>query len=166
MTDPAPSRQPQLGATPLKSWRERVLHLVALAVGWTLFVWGWYDVSNQPWDTTALKWLVGGSLVVLPLFTVAWIVHNVGIHRRKGPRTHLREVDDSYRHDWNGREISADLATVRGAPIVVIRIEGGRKIYTAAGKLARPDTITRVERVAGAVVREPRRAAAADSGND
>ncbi len=144
MTEPTAARQTHLGATRLKSWRERVLHLAALAVGWALFFWGWYDVSRQPWDTTALKWLVGGSLVVLPLFTVAWILHNVGIHKRKGPRTRLRDVDETYRHDWNGREISADLATVRSAPIVVIRVEGGRKIYTAAGKYPIPTVITQV----------------------
>jgi hypothetical protein len=148
MTEPAAAKQTQLGATRLKGWRERVLHLAALAVGWAMFFWGWYDVSGQPWDTTVLKWLLGGSLVILPLFTIAWILHNVGIHRRKGPRTRLREVDDSYLHDWNGREICADLTTVRSAPIVVIRIEGGRKVYTAAGKYPASPVVTTIERTA------------------
>jgi hypothetical protein len=156
MTEPAAARQTQLGATRLQGWRQRVLHLVALVGGWALFIWGWYDVSRQPWDSTALTWLVGASIVLLPLLTVAWILHNVGIYRRKGPRRGAHAVDDSYLHDWNGREISADLATVRSAPIVVIRIDGNRKIYTAAGAHPVPVSMMCVD-AKGTVPAEPTR---------
>jgi hypothetical protein len=104
-----------------------------LIVGWGLFCWGWYDVLGQHWETQYLTWLVTGSLVVLPSITIAWVLHNVGIHRRKGPRTNLRDVDETYRQDWNGREIAADLGALARANIVVIDIEGDRKVYRPAG---------------------------------
>ena len=133
MTDPAAADEARLGPTPLRGWPQRLVHLVALAGGWGLFFWGWYDVLAQSWDTETLTWLIVGSLVILPTVTLAWVLHNMGIHRRKGPRTRLRAVDESYRRDWNGREISADLATLARANIVVIDVEGDRKVYRPAG---------------------------------
>ncbi len=112
MTEPAAAAEARLSPTPLRGWPQRLLHLAALVAGWGLFFWGWHDVLGQHWDTTALIWLIAGSLVLLPAMTIAWVLHNVGIHRRKGPRTGLRKVDETYRHDWNGREISADFAAL------------------------------------------------------
>ena len=135
MTEPAAAIETRLSPTPLRSWPQRLLHLIALAVGWGLFFWGWYDVLGQNWDTTALIWLIVGSVVLMPAMTFAWVLHNVGIHRRKGPRTGLRKVDEAYRHDWNGREIAADFAALARANVVVIDVEGKRKVYRAGGVL-------------------------------
>jgi hypothetical protein len=135
MTEPAATPEARLSPTPLRGWPQRLLHLAALVVGWALFFWGWYDVLGQHWETTALIWLIVGSLVLLPMMTIAWVLHNVGIHRRKGPRTGVRKVDETYRHDWNGREISADFAALARASVVVIDVEGKRKVYRAGGAL-------------------------------
>ena len=148
MTQPATAPGARFSPTPLRGWPQRLVHLVALIVGWGLFVWGWYDVLGQPWDTTALTWLIGGSAVVLPTLTLAWVLHNVGIHRRKGPRTSVRKVDETYRQDWNGREVSADLAALSRARIVIIDIEGKRKIYRPAGDRATPWAIARATHAA------------------
>lgn len=133
MTEPAAAAEARLGPTPLRGWPQRLLHLAALVVGWGLFFWAWYDVLGQPWNTEYLTWLIAGSLVILPSLTIAWVLHNVGIHHRKGPRKGARGVDETYRHDWNGRKISADLPALASAGIVVIDIEGDRKVYRAAG---------------------------------
>jgi hypothetical protein len=138
MTEPVAAAEARLGPSPLRGWPQRLLHLAALAVGWGLFFWGWYDVFGQSWETEFLTWLVTGSIVILPLITIAWVLHNVGIHRRKGPRTGTRKVDESYRHDWNRRDISADFPALARASIVVIDIEGDRKVYRA--KAAVPTT--------------------------
>jgi hypothetical protein len=135
VTHPAAAADTRLSPTPLRSWPQRLAHLAALVIGWALFFWGWYDVLGQHWDTTALIWLIVGSLVLLPLMTIAWVLHNVGIHRRKGPRTGVRKVDETYRHDWNGREIAADFAALAHAGVVVIDVEGKRKVYRAGGAL-------------------------------
>jgi hypothetical protein len=133
MTEPSAGADARPSATRLSGWPQRLLHLAALVAGWGLFVWGWYDVLGQPWDTRTLTWLVVGSVIVFPVMTTAWVLHNVGIHRRKGPRTSVRPVDESYRADWNGREVGADPAALAGASIVVIDIQGERKHYRPAG---------------------------------
>jgi hypothetical protein len=125
-------------ATPLRGWKQRFAHVVALAVGWALFAWGWVDVLAQTWEIELLAWLIAGSVVTLPTITLAWILHNVGIHRRKGPRTRLRPVDEVYLRDWNGRAICADLPALALAHIVVIEIEGERKVYRPAGAPGAP----------------------------
>lgn len=135
MTEPAAAAEARPGPTPLRGWPQRLLHLAALVVGWGLFFWGWHDVLGQHWDTTALVWLIGGSLVLFPALTIAWVLHNVGIHRRKGPRTGTRKVEETYRRDWNGREIAADFAALARASIVVIDVEGRRKVYRDGGVL-------------------------------
>jgi hypothetical protein len=146
-----------LGATPLHGWPQRLAHLVALAVGWGLFFWGWHDVLGQTWETEFLRWLISGSFVVLPLLTVAWVLHNVKIYRRKGPRKGVRPVEETYEHDWNGRVIVADRAALAGAGIVVIDVEGDRKVYHAGG--ATPAT-------RWTVTRAPRHHVAADHAGD
>ena len=120
-------------ASPLRGWLQRLVHVVAVSCGWVLFVWGWHEVLGRPWDMRPLWWLILGSLVLLPLLTGAWILHNVGIHRRKGPRTGVRRVDERYRADWNGREVHADWAELAHARLVVIEVEGERKRYRNAG---------------------------------
>ncbi len=144
MSDPlAPVPTDRFRATPLRGWQQRGAHFAALALGWALFVWGWVDVLSQSWDIELLSWLIVGSVVALPTVTTAWVLHNVGIHRRKGPRTKLRPVDESYRHDWNGREIAADLPALAHAPIVVIDVHGDRKVYRAAGSPSVRVTVAR-----------------------
>jgi hypothetical protein len=131
MNESAPAVEARQGPTPLRGWPQRLLHLAALVVGWGLFFWAWHDVLGKHWETEYLAWLVSGSLVVLPALTAAWILHNVGINRRKGPRKGMRDVDESYRSDWNGREVLADFAALARAPVVVIDVEGKRKVYRA-----------------------------------
>lgn len=132
MNDPAATTSARMRATPLPGWPRRLIHVAALAAGWALFAWGWHEVLGRPWDTDTLWWLIGGSLVVLPVLTIAWTLHNLGIHRRKGPRTGLRKVDDAYRRDWNGREIVADWPALSHAHLVVIEVDAERKRYRVA----------------------------------
>lgn len=133
MTEPAAAAEAHLSPTPLRGWPQRLLHLAALALGWGLFFWAWLEVLGQHWEAEFLAWLITGSLVVLPVLTTAWVLHNVGIHRRKGPRKGTRRADETYQHDWNGREVSADFAALAHASVVVIDVDGKRKVYRAGG---------------------------------
>jgi hypothetical protein len=119
----------RLRATPLRGWLQRLLHAVAVIGGWVLFAWGWSEVLGRPWDTRVLWWLIVGSFLILPLATSVWILHNVGIFHRKGPRTGVPTVDETYRQDWNRREVCADFQALASARIVVIDLDGERKIY-------------------------------------
>jgi hypothetical protein len=137
-----PAKRPPVAtrhrATPLRNGPQRLLHLLVVAAGWGLFAWGWHKVSGQPWDTEALVILIAGSAILLPTLTVLWILHNLRIHRQKGPRTRSRPANDTYRHDWNGREVDAYWPAMSAAQIVVIDIVDGRKSYRAGGPRTTP----------------------------
>lgn len=113
------------------SGAREILQVLIVASGWIGFVWLWVLVGRQPWDSSRLVWLIVGSLVVLPLVTLAWVIHNRAIFRRKGERLGVPVADYSYRNDWHGRRVDADWAGLRGSRFVTIGVEGEAKVYRA-----------------------------------
>ena len=116
----------------LRSPLHAVGHVVLVVLGWAGFAWLWSLVLGRPWESADLRRLIVGTLVVAPVLTVAWIVHNVGIYRRRGPRRSVPAVAWRYERDYNGREVAADFAALRDARTVVIDVDGGRKRYRDA----------------------------------
>jgi hypothetical protein len=112
-------------------WRAALWHVLMLLTGWALFLLGWWRVSTRPWDSADLKLLFIGSMLVFPVMTVAWVLHNVGIHRRKGPRRAVPAVNQSYEADFLGREVQADWPVLQQAREVTILVEGDRKRFLA-----------------------------------
>lgn len=128
LAPPDPHRESRL-----RGGLQRAAHLVGIVAGWVLFFWGWHTVLARPWDSDSLVLLILGSLVVLPLLTLLWILHNRRIHRIRGPRKTVPAAADDYAHDWNGREVQADWAALADARTIVVHVEGVRKIYRRAG---------------------------------
>jgi hypothetical protein len=96
--------------------------LVLLVVPWTFVGWLWWGVAH---DTTLgqLLWAVGLVFVLAAMslcVNFAWILHNVRIFKRKGPRKGLPASDLDYRQDWAGRPVEADWPSVRAAQVVVV----------------------------------------------
>lgn len=112
-------------------WR-RAAHGLAIAAGWILFFWGWHRVLAGRPDFDALRLLMLGAATVVPVVTISWILHNRGIHRRKGPRRNVPVATLQYQVDFNGREVVADFRALAEAQQVHIAIDGGRKRYVAA----------------------------------
>lgn len=107
-----------------------LLHVLLVAAGWIGFVWMWLLVGARPWDAQRLAWLIVGALVLVPLATGVWVVHNRAIFRRKGERRSVPVVDKPYRRDWRGRPVLADWAAMAVSPVVTISVdEDGRKRY-------------------------------------
>jgi len=102
-----------------------------LLLGWALFLLGWWRVSTRPWDSADLKLLFIGSMLVFPVMTVAWVLHNVGIHRRKGPRRSVPGVQERYDADFLGRQVQADWTSLQLAREITIVVEGDRKRFIA-----------------------------------
>lgn len=127
----------------------RLLHALVVLAGWVLFVWGWERVLAGRPDFAELLLLIGGALVLVPVLTLSWVLHNVGIYRRKGPRRSSARVALDYRHDFNGRHIDADWAMLAGARRVRIRNDGAHKRF----ELVEPPA----ERSAPAAAVPPRR---------
>lgn len=120
----------------LRSPLHAVVHLVLVVLGWAGFVWLWSLVLGRPWESADLRGLIVGTLVVAPTLTVAWIVHNVGIYRRRGPRRSVPAVTWRYERDYNGREVVADFVALRDARAVVIDVDGGRKRFRVVAEPA------------------------------
>lgn len=112
-------------------WRVALWHLLMLVTGWTLFLLGWWRVSTRPWDSEDLRLLFLGSMLVFPVMTVAWVLHNVGIHRRKGPRKAVPPVKQVYEADFLGRDVQADWPALQQAREVTILVEGDTKRFLA-----------------------------------
>lgn len=123
----------------LRSPLHAVGHAVLVVLGWAGFVWLWNLVLVRPWDSADLRVLIVGTLVVAPTLTVAWIAHNVGIYRRRGPRRSVPAVTWRYERDYNGREVVADFVALREARMIVVDIDGGCKRFVAVDESPRRD---------------------------
>jgi hypothetical protein len=119
---------PPNAARPLEPLN-RLLHLLVVVLGWVGFAWMWVLVSARPWESDRLLWLIAGSLLIVPLLTGAWVVHNRSIHRRKGERRAVTDVALNYAHDWHGRAVQADWASLQRSRVVLVSVEGERKIF-------------------------------------
>lgn len=107
----------------------RLAHLLLVVLGWVGFVWMWTLVASRPWDSRGLVWLIVGSLIVMPLLTAAWVLHNRSLHRRKGERRAVASADMDYAHDWHGRSVQADWSALRRSRIVLIEGDDQHKRY-------------------------------------
>ena len=93
----------------LQAWR-RLVHIALVALGWLLFAWSWHRVSVNGPEIAELRWLMLSAVLVVPVLTLSWVAHNVGIHRRKGPRRSVPAVTTHLERDFNGRRLEADWA--------------------------------------------------------
>lgn len=116
-------------------WR-RAVHLLAIVAGWFLFFWGWHRVLAGRPDFESLRLLIAGAAIVVPVVTISWILHNRGIHRRKGPRRSVPTAVLDYRVDFNGRQVLADFRALADVQRVRIDVEGSLKRYHADGDAA------------------------------
>lgn len=104
-------------------------HALLVAAGWVGFVWMWVVVARQRWAVEGLLWVIGASLLVVPLLTAAWVLHNRAIHRRKGERRAVAAVAIDYAHDWHGRAVQADWAALKRSRSVVVTASAAVKTY-------------------------------------
>lgn len=122
----------------LANRRQRAAHAAVLVAGWALFGWSWHLVTASAPELGELRLLIAGAALVVPALTLSWIVHNVGIYRRKGPRRAVPASDASYTHDYARRRIEADWTALRAARCVEITVEGDVKRYRAVVAVAPP----------------------------
>lgn len=114
-----------------KAW-QKPLHLGLNLFGWLLFMWFWWHVlTTQEVNPRTVSLLIMGSLLVLPFVTLAWVIHNRGIYLRKGPRTTVRQVEEQYDADWEGRVVHADWDALRQARSITISIDDKSKHFTS-----------------------------------
>jgi hypothetical protein len=106
---------------------------LAISGGWVIFVWAWIHVSHRT-SLATLLWGVAAvaviTLVALSV-TVWWVVHNLRIHRRKGPRKSVTIAMPDYRSDFLGRSLDADWSLLRRSSVVVVQVDDQGKRFIA-----------------------------------
>ncbi len=117
-------------------WKRRLVHALLIAFGWAVFVWGWQRVTAARPEIGELRLLFVGALLLVPVLTLSWVAHNVGIYRRKGPRRASRSVALQYDRDFNGRHIRADWGSLQAARRIDIGVAGNDKRFTDAALAA------------------------------
>jgi len=118
-------------ATRLASWPQRAAHVLIIAIGWGLYFWFWHLVSGKVTDSRQLMLLLLGATIVVPVMTLSWVLHNVGIHRRRGARRTVPKGDPNYNVDYNGRSILADWPALAREQAIEISVVGRLKCYRA-----------------------------------
>jgi hypothetical protein len=111
----------------------RAFHLAIALAGWVLFAYWWWLVLGRT-GHDQMVWtglFVGISLAVVVLVTVLWVVHNVVVFRRKGPRREVRERAPALLQDSLGRGLRVDGNTSElvTAPVVRVVVSGRSKVY-------------------------------------
>lgn len=125
------SQVPQAPADQRLDVRQRIAHVLLIALGWLLFAWSWHRVTASGPEIGELRWLLLAAVLVVPVLTLGWVAHNVGIHRRKGPRRSVTAVNAQHRVDFNGRQVDADWPLLQTARCIDIVLERDRKRFVA-----------------------------------
>ena len=128
-----PGSQPAAGRPALRG-TQTLIHGIVLLLGWAGFFALWWRIALRPWTDSFLPVLLTTLLIALPAVTLLWVVHNIDLHRRKGPRTRVLARSGDSPPDTIGSGAMADWAALRNAQIVVIEEVGGVKQYRAAGQ--------------------------------
>ena len=112
-------------------------HVILVVFGWLLFGGFWWAVLQQgPHSLSNIIWLLAIALVVLPIITLYWVMHNRGIHARKGPRRQVQVVESAYAQDWAGRPVHARFDQLRQARLITIHSTADEKYFlTPADRL-------------------------------
>lgn len=98
-----------------------VWHITLVVFGWCLFggFW-WFVLLQKSHSLTNIIWLLSGALVLLPIITLYWVLHNREIYARKGPRRQVQVVEMAYTQDWAGRLVRAQFDQLRQASLITI----------------------------------------------
>jgi len=109
-----------------------VWHIILVLLGWGLFSGLWWIVLQQTSNSlSSIIWLFSGALILLPIITLLWVLHNRGIYAHKGPRRHVQVVETRYEQDWMGRAIQANFDQLKQARSITILSNSEEKCFHA-----------------------------------
>lgn len=122
------SQRPALSGPLQAAW-----HIVLVVFGWVLFGGFWWLVLQQGSNSlSSIVWLISAALVLLPVITLYWVLHNRGIYDRKGPRRQVQVIEKTYAQDWAGRPVRADFGKLRQTRLITIDSTADEKRFLAS----------------------------------
>lgn len=108
------------------------LHVLVVVIGWGIFGWSWWTVGfEQSPHPAVFASLILVTLIVAPLVTLYWVLHNRGIYSRKGPRLGVSSATEIYKQDWAGRLVHANFEELRQSQLVIINSTPEDKYFLA-----------------------------------
>jgi hypothetical protein len=114
-------------------------HGLAVVAGWVIFFYWWYLVAVRTWAETEVASIIFVTFIVAPAITLAWVVYNLGLFKRKGPRLGVPRVAMDYGRDWNQRVVVADWQALGEAGVIELTVAGDRKLYAAESRAGEPE---------------------------
>lgn len=109
-----------------------VWHIILVLLGWSIFGGLWWIVLQQTSNSlSSIIWLFSGALILLPVITLLWVLHNREIYAHKGPRRHVQVVEARYEQDWMGRAIQANFDQLKQAGSITILSNSEEKFFHA-----------------------------------
>lgn len=110
-----------------------IWHITLVVFGWCLFGGAWWLVLLQKSHAFSnIIWLLSAALVLLPMITLYWVMHNRRIYTRKGPRLRVEVVENAYTQDWAGRPVRAHFDQLKHADLISIHSTADEKRFLAA----------------------------------
>ena len=109
----------------------KLLRTFWVGILWLLFVALWYrvygittivDVSN------AITYLIV-TVSLYGIVVTVWVMHNIALYRKTGPRMTVRALSFAAIHDHLGSYIVAK-ADVKQKQAIAIKVADGRKIFS------------------------------------
>jgi len=104
---------------------------------WLFFIFLWSRVtstSSRQEFTDSLSYL--GSLVsAYGVLVTAWVVHNIRIFRKKGPRLGRRQVSVSRTHDYLNQQINK-MVNIQQEQEIIVEVGRGQKFFLARPTVA------------------------------
>jgi hypothetical protein len=114
-------------------------HVVLVVSGWCIFGGFWWLILLQESHRLAnIAWLVASALILVPVITLYWVVHNRGIYARKGPRRQVQVVETRYAQDWAGRPVRADFDRLRQVRSISILSSNEEKRFLPVAESSLP----------------------------
>jgi len=104
---------------------------------WLFFIFLWSRVSStssRQEFTDSFTYL--GSLVsAYGVLVTAWVLHNIRIFRKKGPRLGRRQVSLSRTHDYLNQQINK-MVDIQQEQEIVVEVSRGQKFFLARPTVA------------------------------
>ena len=109
-----------------RSWKAKTL----LSVLWINFVILWlrvYQITTIGDVTDSIHYL-GGLISAYGLLVTLWVLHNIRIYRKKGPRRDVRMMPFLATHDYLKHPFVNKTDLKRGQ-VILVDVVGDRKIF-------------------------------------
>lgn len=119
----------------------QVFHVGVAVFGWLVFGLSWLFIFARRigHDAILTFLMLGLAFLGIVVINLLWITFNVGIHRMRGSRTHVRHVPFHERRDCMGRRlVMPEPEVLQSAPFIRVTVSPHQASKTYEPREPRP----------------------------